>query len=119
MNRQRGVSLGGAITVMIAIALIALVGMKLFPAVTEFYSVKKVFSVMDSQGDLKLTVPEIRKAFYRRALIDNITVVTADDLDITKEGGETIVSANWSVKVPLFSNVSACIDFSATTAKNP
>jgi hypothetical protein len=117
MNRQRGVSLSGAVAVMIILALLAVTGMKLFPAVVEYYGVKKVLATMEAAGDTKSTVSEIRKAFDRRGLIDSITVITGADLDITKEGGETIVSAAWSVKVPLFSNVSACIDFSASTAK--
>jgi hypothetical protein len=117
MNRQRGVSLSGAIVIMILVALLALVGMKVFPAVVEFYSVKKAFAALEASGDSKGTVSEIRKAFNRRGLIDGITVIYGDDLDITKEGGETIVSAAWSVKIPIAGNVSACIDFSATTAK--
>ena len=40
-----------------------------------------------------------------------------EDLEITKEGGEAVVTANWSVKVPIVANFSACLDFSVTTAK--
>jgi hypothetical protein len=43
--------------------------------------------------------------------------VKGDDLEITKEGGETVVTANWSVKIPMVSNASACLDFTVTTAK--
>jgi hypothetical protein len=117
MNRQRGVSLLAAAAVMILVALVALVGMKLLPAVIEFYSVKKTLSAMESSGDTKGTVSEIRRAFNRRGLIDGVTVIAGDDLDITKDGGETVVSAAWSVKVPIAGIVSACIDFSATTGK--
>jgi hypothetical protein len=46
-----------------------------------------------------------------------VRAIEGTDLEIRKEGGETVVSADWSVKVPLIANVSACIDFSATTAK--
>jgi hypothetical protein len=117
MNRQSGVSLGGAVAIMIVLALVAVAGMKLFPVIVEFYGIKKVLATMEAAGDTKGTVSEIRKAFDRRSLIDSITVVTGADLDIAKEGGETIVSAAWSVKVPIVANVSACIDFTASTAK--
>jgi hypothetical protein len=117
MKRQSGVSLSGAVAVMVILALLAVTGMKLFPVVVEYYGVKKVLATMEAAGDTKGTVGEIRKAFDRRGLIDSITVVTGADLDITKDSGETVVSAAWSVKVPLFANVSACIDFSATTAR--
>ena len=88
--------------VMVVLALLAVTGMKMFPVVVEFYGVKKVMATMEAAGDTKGTVSEIRKAFDRRSLIDSITVVTGADLDITKDSGETIVSAAWSVKVPLF-----------------
>jgi hypothetical protein len=117
MNRQRGVSLGGAVAVMVLLALLAVTGMKLFPVIVDYYGVKKALTNMEAQGDTKGTVGEIRKAFDRRTLIDSITVVTGADLDITKDGGETIVSAAWSVKVPVFGNVAICIDFSASNAK--
>jgi Domain of unknown function (DUF4845) len=117
MKRQSGVSLMAAFMVMVALALLAVTGMKLFPVIVEYYGVKKVLVTMENAGDTKGTVSEIRKAFDRRGLIDSISVIAGADLDITKDGGDTIVSAAWSVKVPLFANVSACIDFSASTAK--
>jgi hypothetical protein len=119
MNRQRGISLLGALAGMVLLALLALVGMKVFPAVVEFYSVKKTFATMEASGDTKGTVSEIRRAFDRRALIDGVTVIAGADLDITKDSGETVVMAAWSVKVPIVSTVSLCIDFSATTGKGP
>ena len=72
---------------------------------------------MEQAGDLKLSVREIRKSFETRNTIEDVKAVKGDDLEIGKEGGETVVSANWSVKIPLVSNISACLDFSVTTAK--
>jgi len=43
--------------------------------------------------------------------------IRAEDIEISKEGGETILTANWTARVPLVSNISACIDFMVTTAK--
>jgi len=60
---------------------------------------------------------EIRYDWEKRNAIEDVHSIKGDDLEITKEGGETILSANWSVKVPMVMNVSACLDFSVTTAK--
>ena len=43
-------------------------------------------------------------------------MVTASDLDITKEDGRIVMSIEYSRKVKLFGNVSLLIDFSASTA---
>ena len=40
-----------------------------------------------------------------------------EDLEISKVVGETIVTAAWSVKIPMVGNMSACLDFVVTTAK--
>ena len=32
-------------------------------------------------------------------------------------GGETVITATWSVKIPMVYNISACLDFVVTTAK--
>ena len=63
------------------------------------------------------TVKEIRNAFDRRNTIEGVQAVRGEDLEITKEGGEAVVTATWSTKVPIIANFSACLDFSVTTAK--
>ena len=49
--------------------------------------------------------------------IEDVKSVKSEDLEITKEGGETVISVSWSTKVPLVGNAAACLDFSVTTAK--
>jgi hypothetical protein len=61
-------------------------------------------------------VAEIRKAFDRRANVDAITVVTPGELEISKDGGELVISFAYAKTIPLFANVSLLIDFAASTA---
>ena len=117
MSQQRGLSLMGLIVTLGVLAFLGVMAAKLLPAYVEYFSVKKILAAMDYNGETKGTVTEIRKHYDTRNAIEDVKSVQGSDLEITKEGGETIVSANWSVKVPLVANVSACIDFSASTAK--
>ena len=117
MHKQRGVSLVGLIVTLAVLGFLAVMAAKLMPAYIDYFSVKKMFKTMEQAGDLKQGVREIRRSFDTRNAIENVQAVKGDDLEITKEGGETVVSANCSVKVPLVSNVSACLDFSVTSAK--
>jgi hypothetical protein len=87
------------------------------PAYIEYFQVKKLFAAMQQGGDLNGNPREIRTAFDRRNAIEDIKNVQGRDLEITKEGGETVVAATWSVKVPVAYNASACLDFFVTTAK--
>jgi Tfp pilus assembly protein PilE len=117
MGKQRGVSLTGLIITLAVLGFLAVMAAKLMPAYIEYFAVKKMLASMEQQGDLKGTVRDIRRAYDTRNAIEDVKSLKGEDLEITKEGGETVVSANWSVKVPLVSNVSACVDFSVTTAK--
>jgi len=98
------------------VGFVFVVGVKLVPAYIEYFSIKKIFSSMEAAGDLKGTVREIRNSFEKRNNIENVQDVHPDDLEITKEGGETVISVSWSKKVGLVSNISACLDFFVTTA---
>ena len=117
MRKQRGITLMGAMMGMIVLAFIALFAAKLLPAYIEFFSVKKILASMESQGDTKGTVRDIRLSFDKRNQIEGVKEVKGDDLEITKEGGDAVVTAMWSVKIPMIYNFSACLDFVATTAK--
>jgi hypothetical protein len=117
MGNQRGVSLTGLIMVLAVLGVGSVLGAKLMPAYIEYFAVKKMFASMEQAGDLKGSVRDIRKSYETRNAIEDVKSVHGDDLEVTKEGGETVVSAAWSVKVPMVSNISACIDFMVTSAK--
>ena len=114
---QQGFELKSAIMWMAIIGFLVVMGAKLMPAYVEYFTVKKMLRAMDEQGDLKGNVRDIRNAFDKRNAIEDVKNVRPDDLEITKEGGEAVVTANWSVRIPMVHNVSACLDFTATTAK--
>ena len=117
MRKHRGLSLIGLIIVLGLIAFFGLMAAKLMPAYIEYYSVKKMFASMEQAGDLKGNVREIRVAFDKRNMIEDVKGVRSEDLEISKVGGETVVTAAWSVKIPMVGNASACLDFMVTTAK--
>ena len=117
MQRERGLSLIGLIFILAILGFVLVVGFKLIPTYIEYYSVKNVLSSMVQSGETRGTVAEIKRTFDRRAGVADIHNVKAEDLDITKEDGKAVITANYSVKVPLFANVSACVDFSASAGQ--
>jgi Tfp pilus assembly protein PilE len=117
MGKQRGVSLTGLIITLAVLGFLAVMAAKLLPAYIEFFAVKKMMAAMEQAGDTKGTVRDIRRSFDTRNAIEDVKSVRGEDLEITKEGGETVLTATWSTKVPLVSNISACLDFMVTTSK--
>jgi hypothetical protein len=115
--KQRGISLMGTIVILALLGFVGVMVAKCMPAYLEYASVKKIFATMEQAGSLKGTVKEIRYQFDKLNAIEDIKSVKSEDLEVSKEGGETVVSATWSVRVPMVANINACIDFFATTAK--
>lgn len=115
-KKQRGISFLVVFLIGVVLALGAVGGMKIAPAYTEFLTVKKAVAAVAAGEGRTGSVTEIRKAFDRRANIDSITVVTPGELEISKDGGDVVISFAYQKRIPLFANVSLLIDFAASTA---
>ena len=115
-NKQRGVSFLVIFLIGVVLALGAVGAMKIAPAYTEFISIKKAIMAVAAGEGRTGSVAEIRKAFDRRANVDNITAVTAGELEVSKEGGDIVIAFAYTKKIPLFKNLSLTIDFAASTA---
>jgi hypothetical protein len=110
--RQRGMSLIGLIFVGLIVVLLLILGSKVVPAVVEYIAIERAVQKIKNEGT---TVRDIHTAFERHRTIDDITSITAQDLDITKEGDRIVISYAYSKKIPIFDNVSLVIDFAGTT----
>jgi len=108
------VSLVRALVGLVIVAIIGITAAKVIPAYTEAASVKKLLKSMEEAGETKGSVLEIRRAFERRNVIEGVSSVTAEDLDITKEGREVVITATWSKKIPIGGNLNFCLDFVAS-----
>ncbi|MRR50060.1 MAG: DUF4845 domain-containing protein [Rhodocyclaceae bacterium] len=119
MRKQKGLSLIAMIIVGVFLALALLVGAKVLPAVTEYYSIKQsVLAIVKDPALKGGTVSDLRKAYEKRAETQSITSVTASDLDIAKDGGELVIGFAYSPKIPLFANVSLVLDFQGSYTPN-
>ena len=114
MRNQQGATLLGMLVVGIVIVFLVVGGLKIAPAYIEYFTVKKAI-VAIAQSNSKATVGEVRYAFQMRSAIDNIDVIGAKDLDITKEGNEVVISFAYPKRIPLFGNVNVVIDFAASS----
>lgn len=118
MKFQRGISLNMLMLGGMVLALASLLAMRALPPWIEYGNLMKAVKGTASDAGLKDTsVAKVREAFTRRADMDDVKSITAADLDITKEGGELVISFKYEKKVPLFSNVSLLFDFEGSSSK--
>jgi hypothetical protein len=116
MNRQRGVTFIGMMFIAGLIIFAAIIGLKLIPAYIEYATVVNHLREIARSPDARGASPrDIQTMFNKRAQIDAINVVKGDDLEIEKEGDQVVLRANYSTKIKLFGNLSACIDFAASS----
>ena len=113
-NRQLGVSLVGLIIGSIILIFVLLLGMKTLPPYLEYFTAKKLI-VQVANEQRGGSVLDIKKAWQLKTAIEDVPSVTDKDLEITKEGGEVVISFAYRKEVPLFANVGVYMDFAASS----
>ena len=114
MKRQRGVTFVGMVFIAGLIVFGAIIGLKLIPAYIEYATIVNHLRDLAKSPEARGTPKELQNAFAKRAQIDDIKSVSPTDLEVTKEGNSVVLTLSYSTKIPLFGNLSACIDFEAT-----
>ncbi|MBI5920120.1 MAG: DUF4845 domain-containing protein [Betaproteobacteria bacterium] len=116
IRRQRGI---GVLSLLIGggmLFFVSLLGMKVAPDVLGYFTVlKNVKATAHDPGNSGANVSQIRSAYRTRTQVEGGSSVTAEDLEITKEGNEIVISFAYSTKIPLFANVSLMIDFEGSS----
>ncbi|WP_435628463.1 DUF4845 domain-containing protein [Candidatus Ferrigenium straubiae] len=116
--RQRGLTFSGFIFGAFILVLASIGGLKLIPAYMEEAKISNLFTVIANDPEMQKASPrDIRMSFAKRASIDNITVITPEDIEINSSGSRMVLSASYAVKIPLVANVSLYLEFSPTGAK--
>ena len=114
--RQRGLTMIGFLFVRVVVLVVALLSFRVIPAYIEYFSVQKALegALADSQ-DLSRT--DIIRRLDRRLGADYIDSVRAGDIEVTKSGNVTTVSASWQNKLHLVGNASLVLEFDATASR--
>ena len=117
MRKQPGMTFIGLVLMIAGIVFVAVIGMKLTPAYLEFLSVKRAIAKIENDPSFaNLNKNDIVSQFDRSAQIDDIRAIKGNELLIAKEeGGRPVVTAEYETVVPLVANVSALINFRAST----
>lgn len=114
LKKQQGLSLSGLLFWSAVLVLIAILGLKIAPAYVEYSTIKKNLTAIAKEVSAQSAdLNQIRSSFSKRAQVDNITVINAKDIKVQKEGNTVVLSADYTVKIPLAANLSLTIDFKA------
>ncbi len=115
--QQRGFSLGGFVFGAFLLVFFGITALKLIPAYIQEAQIKNIFVTMAHDPDLQKGVPhDIKASFERRSVIDNISAIRADDIEISSDNGRLVLSASYTTKIPLGGNISFLIEFNPSSA---
>lgn len=117
MHKQQGMTFIGLVLIIAGIVFVAMIGIKLTPAYLEYMSINKVIERIGHEPSFaEMSPKDIKEEFDKGLIINSIKAVDSSDLVIAKdEAGRNTVSVEYQAVVPLVANVSALMDFSAST----
>jgi len=115
IGAESGVSLSGLIVVLAVLGALALVAIRVTPALFEYRAVKDSLARAKAEAATGGSVRAIRDAFDKNAGINDVTAISGRDLVITRDGDSTDISFSYEKRVPLAGNVSLLFDFVGTT----
>lgn len=114
--RQRGFSLIAQGLFACVFILLAMLVIRVSPAVVEYFTIAKHVTAVAKQANSQgMAVDAIRESFDKRALVDDVQSLRGADLDVSKEAGEVVITFAYAKKVPLVGAVSLCFDFQGGT----
>jgi hypothetical protein len=96
-SRQRGVSFLGLLVVGGLLAVTGVITAQVVPTVIEYQAIQKAVNKA-STGN---SVAEVRSIFDKATAIDNISSITAKDIEVSKEGDKIVVSFAYQREIHL------------------
>ncbi len=118
MMRQKGLTLSGFVMWLIVLAFAALLGFKLGPPYFEFWTIQKQLQAIAGESEVRSGQRrDVESAFVRRSMIEDIKSVKPADLQIARDGDQVVISAEYTVCVPVIANIRACMDFNPSSRR--
>ena len=119
VTSQNGMTFLGLVIVAAFLLSILMAGVIVVPTYIEYFGVKKIIQHIGSDSNFDgMSKKEIAEMFDKGASTGYVTVIKGSDLQISKDAnGKQVVTAEYQVVKPLALNLSALMDFKATTAK--
>lgn len=118
MIKQRGISFMGFIMIAAGLIFVAILGLKLVPAYMHSMQISHIMKEIVNAPEMQnASIKDIKESYSKRANINYITDITAEDIEITKENGTLTLSASYSVKIPIAGNASMLLEFNPSSTK--
>ena len=115
-NSQRGLTVTAVVLWSIVIILGTVVGMKVVPDVVEYTKIVSDIKAVSKDPALKTApVQEVRMALQRRLIVNQVSAVTPQDIEIAISPEGPTLSFSYEKRIKLGGPVSLVIDFAGSS----
>lgn len=110
--------MSGFILWSVVLILALLIAFKIAPPYLEFMTLNKQLKAIANDPTARGgSRKDIDNAFMNRSMASDIKSVAYNDIVVTKDGDGIALSVDYTVCVPVVSNLRACMDFAASSGK--
>ena len=118
-SQQRGISLIGWAVILLVAVVLGTAALRMVPAYMEHNTISSsIKSLMQDSKTALMSPREVQDALSKRFTINQVNVISANDLAISKEGGILKISTDYEVREPMFYNVSIVMTFQDEFSKD-
>ncbi|MFH2135512.1 MAG: DUF4845 domain-containing protein [Pseudomonadota bacterium] len=117
-SRQRGLSFFDFIMGAIALIFVVLLGLKLVPAYLHSAQISQIFREIVADPAMRTaSIPEIEMSYRKRANINYIEDLQAEDIAIVREKDGTLsLSAEYEMRIKLVGNITLLLEFKPSSS---
>ena len=119
-HRQRGMTFLGILVLVVVVGSWVYAGIRLAPKYLEYMRIAATLEKVRDEFDANPGSTEfmLRKAIERHFDIEMVEVISASDVEISKDGGAFNMRAYYDDTVPLIGNVSFLLEFDKSVVVN-
>lgn len=116
--RQKGMSLMSILALCLLLGFTGVIAAKVVPEVSEYMDILREVKALAADPAVRGSVRDIKVGFSKRADVNYIKSITAEDLDISKDGDQVVISFAYPKKIHLFANASLLLEFEGTSSQH-
>jgi hypothetical protein len=118
-RKQHGITFANFLLMAILVVFVAIFGMKVIPAYVENRTIIHILETIAHAPEMQDALPsDIRIAFDKNAMMNNITEVSGQDIEIQKlPTGGMVLNLKYKVKIALVGNASLLLEFDSSSSR--
>lgn len=114
-KRQNGLSLVGFLGILLLLTICVLIGMRLFPMYSEYYSVVgSMKSLQQEPGIAKKAPDTIKELFFRRLYVNYVDSVKRKNVLVGRGQKGLFIRVKYEVRRPMVGNLDVVASFDKT-----